>query len=188
GLTHYAQGAALRFRGCRRASPKLAVGPSPSSRVPGSGQGREGGTRVLSIGKLGRGQENYYLATVASGIEDYYTGSGEAPGEWTGAGAARLGLRGEVDGDELRKILGGVDPRSDEPLGGHTRKDRVPGWDLTFSAPKSVSVLYALGGEQVASEVVAAHGAAVAAGLGYLERHGTVSRRRVDGAVEVVRG
>ena len=66
---------------------------------------------MLSIGKLGRGQENYYLATVAKGIEDYYTGSGEAPGEWTGAAAARLGLSGEVDAEALRQILGGVDPR-----------------------------------------------------------------------------
>jgi conjugative relaxase-like TrwC/TraI family protein len=143
---------------------------------------------VLSIGKLGRGQENYYLATVAQGIEDYYTGSGEAPGEWTGAGAARLGLAGEVDAEDLRHVLGGVDPRNGEKLGGHTRTDRVPGWDLTFSAPKSVSILYALGDGTVPLEVVRAHEAAVAAGLGYLESNATMSRRRVDGAIEFVRG
>jgi conjugative relaxase-like TrwC/TraI family protein len=143
---------------------------------------------VLSIGKLGKGQENYYLATVAKGVEDYYTGAGEAPGEWAGQGAARLGLSGQVDPDHLRAILGGVDPTSGAVLGGRTRSDRVPGWDLTFSAPKSVSVLYGLGGEGVSEEVVAAHKAAVADALRYLERHATVSRRRVDGAIEVVRG
>ena len=143
---------------------------------------------MLSIGKLGRGQENYYLATVAKGIEDYYTGSGEAAGEWTGAGAARLGLRGEVDAEDLRKVLGGVDPITDTKLGGHTRSDRVPGWDLTFSAPKSVSILYALGDDGVPVEVVEAHRAAVAAGIAYLERHATVTRRRVDGEIELVRG
>jgi len=143
---------------------------------------------VLSIGKLGHGQENYYLATVAKGIEDYYTGSGEAPGEWTGAGAARLGLAGAVADDDLRQVLGGVDPRTGTKLGGHTRTDRVPGWDLTFSAPKSVSILYALGDGEVPAEVVEAHRAAVAAGLEYLERHATVTRRRVDGEIEIVRG
>ena len=143
---------------------------------------------MLSIGKLGRGQENYYLATVAKGIEDYYTGSGEAPGEWTGAGAARLGLSGEVDGEDLRQVLGGVDPRTGDKLGGHTRSDRVPGWDLTFSAPKSVSILYALGGDGVPAEVVQAHAAAVAAGIGYLETHATMTRRRVDGQIELIRG
>ncbi len=142
---------------------------------------------MLSIGKLGRGQENYYLATVAKGVEDYYTGSGEVAGEWLGVGAARLGLAGEVDEDDLRAVLGGVDPHSSEDLGGRTRSDRVPGWDLCFSAPKSVSVLYALGGSEVAGEVIEAHRAAVIAGLEYLERHATVTRRRIDGEIEVVR-
>ncbi|MDP9389410.1 MAG: relaxase domain-containing protein, partial [Actinomycetota bacterium] len=147
-----------------------------------------GSEPVLSIGKLGKGQENYYLATVAKGVEDYYTGAGEAPGEWSGTGAARLGLSGQVDAEHLRAVLGGVDPVGGAVLGGRTRADRVPGWDLTFSAPKSVSVLFGLGGGEVSAEVVAAHRQAVAAGLGYLERHATVSRRRVDGVVEVVRG
>ncbi len=35
---------------------------------------------VLNIGKLGAGGERYYLGTVASGAEDYYTGAGEAAG------------------------------------------------------------------------------------------------------------
>ncbi len=39
---------------------------------------------MLSIGKLGRGQERYYLDKVAEGTEDYYSGKGEAPGEWIG--------------------------------------------------------------------------------------------------------
>ncbi|HEX7131685.1 MAG TPA: MobF family relaxase, partial [Iamia sp.] len=128
---------------------------------------------MLSIGKLGRGQENYYLSTVAKGAEDYYTGSGEVAGEWCGVGAARLGLAGKVDEDDLRAVLSGVDPRTGEDLGRRTRSDRVPGWDLCFSAPKSVSVLYALGGDEVSSEVTEAHRAAVAAGLDYLERHAT---------------
>ena len=143
---------------------------------------------MLTIAKLGVGQESYYLSKVAQGIEDYYSGKGEVPGVWIGRGAARLGLVGEVAGAELRAVLGGIDPATGQRLAGREGVKRVPGWDLTFSAPKSVSVLYALGGDGTAKEVVAAHQEAVAAGLAYLERHATVSRRRVDGEIEQVRG
>src|SRR5437879_2215048 len=37
---------------------------------------------MLSIGKLGAGKAAYYLASVADGVEDYYTGAGDAPGRW----------------------------------------------------------------------------------------------------------
>jgi conjugative relaxase-like TrwC/TraI family protein len=143
---------------------------------------------VLSIGKLGVGQEDYYLSRVASGVEDYYTGAGESAGRWTGAGAARLGLEGEVQGDDLQAVLAGRDPRSGDQLSGRPGTRRVPGWDLTFSAPKSVSVLYGLSGPEVSMEVVRSHEAAVAAGVEYLERHAVVSRRRVDGEVRQVEG
>lgn len=37
---------------------------------------------MLSIGKMGAGQEGYYLGKVAEGAEDYYSGEGEAEGYW----------------------------------------------------------------------------------------------------------
>jgi hypothetical protein len=48
--------------------------------------------------------------------------------------------------------------------------------------------LYGLGSRGLAKEVAAAHDAAVAAGLAYLERHATVSRRRIDGDIHHIRG
>ena len=36
----------------------------------------------MSIGKLARGAEGYYLNAVGKGVEDYYLGSGEALGRW----------------------------------------------------------------------------------------------------------
>ena len=71
---------------------------------------------MLSIGKLGFGQEGYYLETVATGVEDYYVGRGEAPGRWLGTLAAELGLAGRVDADTLRQVLAGRDPSSGAPL------------------------------------------------------------------------
>ncbi|MDQ3431712.1 MAG: relaxase domain-containing protein [Actinomycetota bacterium] len=38
----------------------------------------------------------YYLDSVETGIEDYYTGAGEAPGHWLTETAASLGLVGRV--------------------------------------------------------------------------------------------
>ena len=52
----------------------------------------------------------------------------------------------------------------------------VAGFDATFSAPKSVSILWALTGD---AGVVAAHDVAVRATLDYLERHGATTRVRV---------
>ncbi len=126
---------------------------------------------MLSIGKLGRGQEQYYLNSVARGVEDYYLGSGEAPGRWIGQGAPLLGLSGVVRADQLRAVLDGRDPAGD---GGSLitvrRKDRLAGFDLTFSAPKGVSLLFALGTPEVSLSVRRAHDAAVGQALGYLER------------------
>ena len=53
-----------------------------------------GGGRVLSLGKLGAGQQSYYLEAVARGVEDYYGGRGEVAGRWVGAGAETLALFG----------------------------------------------------------------------------------------------
>src|SRR4051812_48458673 len=106
---------------------------------------------MLSIGKLAAGQEGYYLA-LAAGVEDYYTGHGEPPGRWAGRAAPRVALEGQVAGDDLRAVFEGVTP-SGAVLGRAGR--RVPGFDLTFSAPKSVSVVYALGDGDVAGAVMA---------------------------------
>ncbi|HZJ26639.1 MAG TPA: relaxase domain-containing protein, partial [Acidimicrobiia bacterium] len=93
---------------------------------------------MLSIGKLAPGQESYYLGAVAHGAEDYYLGGAEVPGYWIGAGAEDLGLDGPVTDDDFVALLGGRSPRDGSPLGRPNR--RIPALDLTFSAPKSVSV------------------------------------------------
>jgi conjugative relaxase-like TrwC/TraI family protein len=125
---------------------------------------------VLSIGKLGRGQEQYYLNTVTRGVEDYYLGSGEAPGRWIGRGAALLGLSGVVRPDQLRAVLDGRHPTDNTSLITVRRKDRLPGFDLTFSAPKGMSLLFALGDAELSLAVRRAHDTSVAQALGYLER------------------
>ncbi len=135
---------------------------------------------MLNITPLAAGRESYYLETVASGVEDYYTGAGEAPGYWTGESAARFDLHGQVDAAALRAVLAGTDPRTGEQLTGHGRgrKRTVPGWDATFRAPKSVSLLWALSDASTARLVRWAHDRAVAEALGYLERNAAAVRRQ----------
>src|SRR5438045_2959614 len=52
----------------------------------------------MSLWKLRVGAEAYYLAQVASGLDDYYSGQGESVGGWVGNAANGLGLDGEVSG------------------------------------------------------------------------------------------
>jgi conjugative relaxase-like TrwC/TraI family protein len=143
---------------------------------------------MLSIGKLGAGQERYYLDKVAEGAEDYYSGEGEAKGQWKGDAARELGLEGAVAPDQLPAMLTGHSPASGERLGLRAVGGRgaVPGFDLTFSVPKSASLLWALGDREASAAVTAALDRSVDAALGYLEREACLTRRGAD--AEMVRG
>jgi conjugative relaxase-like TrwC/TraI family protein len=140
---------------------------------------------VLSIGKLVAGQERYYEQQVAHGADDYYAGRGEVEGRWMGAGAAALGLDGEVEAEAFGALIAGREPSSGEVLRSASGRDRVCSLDLTFSAPKSVSVLSAIGDEQTARSLVEAHEEAVAAAVGYLEREACRVRRGHAGRIEL---
>ena len=145
---------------------------------------------MLSIGKLVAGAEDYYLSMVAEGLEEYYTGSGEAPGTWVGAGTDALELAGTVEPAALQALLTGTSPGDGLPLGARRNdpRGRVAGFDLTFSPPKSVSVLYGLADAPTSSAVRAAHDRAVADGLCYLERHATMARRGAGGQTRIGTG
>src|SRR5918995_551671 len=136
---------------------------------------------MVTIGKLGKGQEGYYLDSVAGGADDYYSGEGEALGRWTGSGSAELGLEGRVEREQLGAVLAARDPRTNAALPRFVRRDRVPGFDVTFSAPKSVSVLWATADEATAARVRTAHERSVEAALGFLEREAGFTRPSTHG-------
>ena len=143
---------------------------------------------MLGIGKLGAGAEDYYLSAVAAGREDYYLREGEAPGRWVGQGARSLGLAGEVEAPELSRRPGRPRPGDGDQLvrGPGEARSRTPGFDLTFSAPKSVSLLFALGDpRQLAPRRWRSHERAVEAALAYLEDHAAFLRRGAGGAERV---
>ncbi len=120
------------------------------------------------------------------GPVDYYLDPDEPPGRWWGRGRGGLGVDGTVTGEQLRAVLDGRHPETGGVLGRRFGDSSARGFDATFSAPKSVSVLWALSPDRwVRAEALAAHDAAVEAALGWFERHGAVTRRGRDGVFQV---
>jgi conjugative relaxase-like TrwC/TraI family protein len=120
------------------------------------------------------------------GPVDYYLDPDEPPGRWWGSGIDALGLAGEVRGEQLRSLLAGHHPSTGHSIGRGFGDRSARGFDATFSAPKSVSALWALTPDLwVRAEVLAAHDAAVVAALGWFEEHGAVTRRGKDGVDQV---
>jgi conjugative relaxase-like TrwC/TraI family protein len=139
------------------------------------------GVAVLSIGKLGPGGETYYEQNVARGADDYYAGRGESPGRWLGRGAEALGLEGVVPDGALTALVAGNHPVTGERLRSRP-VTKVAVLDLTFSAPKSLSVIHALGDERTAAVLASCHDEATDAAVGYLQDVAMYVRRGHGGA------
>ncbi|WP_248105709.1 MobF family relaxase [Aciditerrimonas ferrireducens] len=135
---------------------------------------------MLRLGKVGPAGGAYYLAPAEG------TGTGAEPaGQWLGRGVGALGLAGTVAREPFERLLAGCHPESGEPLGPSLSARRVGAYDLTFAAPKSVSLLATLAGAEVGSVVLACHQRAVARALGYLEER-AAGLRVADGGVRRV--
>jgi len=156
----------------------------------------------MSMHKLTAGDGYAYLTRhVAAGdagldagasLTAYYEQTGNPPGRWYGSGLGGLGSEaiGRVaPGDVVTEsamaavFRDGHDPVTGGALGrpyprfGTTQRRAVVGYDLTFTVPKSVSVLWALADDATRTAVYAAHRAAVASALEFVEQ--TVIRTRV---------
>ena len=112
--------------------------------------------------------------------DDYYAEGSMAPSEWFGEAAEKLGLSGEVDREKFAELLEG---RIAGQQLGTTRDGKVehrPGWDITLSAPKSVSIMAEVAGDK---RLIKAHGAAVKVALAHIEKHMAATRVRQGGEV-----
>ncbi|WP_417624039.1 MobF family relaxase [Paremcibacter congregatus] len=115
----------------------------------------------------------------------YYLNGEAAPGRWAGHGAERLSLSGPVRESDFKAALTGYDPRTNQilvPRGGKSHR-HVAGWDMTFSAPKSVSVLWALSKKETRIAIEAAQKSAALKAASWLENNAGWCRRGKNGAL-----
>ena len=129
---------------------------------------------------MAAGQGRYYLELAR---EDYYLEGGEPPGLWWGKGAEALGLSGKVERRQLERLLLGEAPDGRPLVQNAGNRRRQPGWDLTFSAPKTVSVLWSQADEPTRRIIQAAHLGACRDALDYLQEAAGFSRRGRAGTV-----
>ena len=131
---------------------------------------------VASIGAVASPSQgaNYYER------DGYYAKDSpehRAASAWAGRGAAELGLEGPVDPGAFKAVLEGEVPDgSGRRLGRRTGDGGIhhrPGRDLTFSAPKSVSLAALIGGDE---RIVEAHNRAVGRALDWFERNAAEAR------------
>ena len=90
-------------------------------------------------------------------FSDYYEAGPDAlKGKWFGLGAEKLGLSGDVDKRHFDRIVDNLHPFQDHSLTARTRADRRIGADVTWSAPKSVSIVWGITGDHDILEAVEA--------------------------------
>lgn len=125
---------------------------------------------MLSISKIGNSVDavKYYT--------EYALEQGEAEGKWVGRAAEKISkiYENPVNSEDMQLVLSGK-AISGKPLVKAGDK-HTPGWDLTFSAPKSVSVAWANSDTKLRGEIEVAQEAAVRDALDYLEEHSARSR------------
>jgi conjugative relaxase-like TrwC/TraI family protein len=129
----------------------------------------------------GRSAGSYYTALAA---DDYYTRDDAMRSAWLGTGALGLNLSGPVGAQQFATLLQGFDPHDESALVQNAGKpNRQCGWDLTFGAPKSVSVHWALTTPEEREKIEAAQRTAVASAIQFLEDECAFSRRGHGGLV-----
>jgi conjugative relaxase-like TrwC/TraI family protein len=146
---------------------------------------------VMTAASIGSGKGGGYARylegkTIEPERGDYYLSpTGEptqAPGRWLAAPdtLAQLGIEGtSIEGREFIALMEGKHPRTGRWLrSAGADGSRAGGIDLTFSAPKSVSTLWALAGETQRREIEAAHAAAVSETIGHLTETVPTVRRK----------
>ncbi len=145
---------------------------------------------MLTVAKITRSAAGGYAEyldgkTRSAELGDYYLRDGErteAPGRWA-QGANQFGLDSEkaVTGEQLRALMDVRRPDTAEELrrvGG--TGEAVAALDATFSAPKSVSAVWAIAGRELRERIERSHETAIDRALTYATRQVPMLRRRVS--------
>jgi conjugative relaxase-like TrwC/TraI family protein len=143
---------------------------------------------MLSIGSLSGGDQGYYLKLTNV---NYYTEGGEPEGRWYGPGAREFGLQGKVEKEHLERLCNGFDHLTGEKKLVQNagvfegKKARSPGHDMTFSADKTVSALFAVADGDLRNAIRKAHDQAVKAALDLAQEKAGFARIGRDGQAHV---
>jgi conjugative relaxase-like TrwC/TraI family protein len=101
---------------------------------------------MITMSKSAAAAKKYFADHLRA--SDYLSQDGVRPGMWFGKGAERLGLEGEVAAKDFMALADNKDPHTGKRLTVRDVKNSRPGYDFTFSPPKSVSALWARTGDE----------------------------------------
>jgi conjugative relaxase-like TrwC/TraI family protein len=118
-----------------------------------------------------------------SGQKDYWQKEAQSATCWHGRGAEALGLSGAVNQEAFEKIMDGILPDGTQMPGGQGGERRM-GYDLTFSAPKSVSLEGLVVGDK---RVIEAHDQAVAKALDWIEKEAAQTQIKTNGVIDIAK-
>ena len=133
--------------------------------------------RKIDAGKSGAAAQ-YFCQYYA---QDETKIHGEPAGKWLS------GYVGEVTHEQLLNAFKGCDENGKELIATMNGKEHAPGWDLTFSTPKSVSAVWAAGSEELRESIAKAHSESVKEAMQYLRENAFSTRHGKGGSDEAKR-
>lgn len=143
------------------------------------------------VSKIAAYYEGYQLGKENPNEKETTRQHDEPMGKWIGSYAEKRGFANElVHRGEMQRGLRGFDPKTGEPLSNNAGDERhKPGYDLTFSAPKSVSIAWASAPDELREKISAAHQKSIESAIKYAEQSGAfVQREGHAGEFKVAHG
>lgn len=131
---------------------------------------------MVSLSSVSTGQAGHYY----SEKDNYYS---KDEGQWQGKGADIAGISGSVSTEDLDSLVAGIAPDGQQIQSGGQSHEHRAALDLTFSAPKSVSILAEV---LDVNEVREAHKKAVTKTMEYVEKHYAQVRETHAGDTRVI--
>ncbi|MBF7013896.1 MobF family relaxase [Novosphingobium resinovorum] len=124
------------------------------------------------------GAANYFTKDDFVSGEYYTDDAATEVSQWGGEGLRDSSLGGTVTKEAFEKVLNGETPTGEQV---DSRDGRRPGIDLTFSAPKSVSIMAYIAGDKRILGPDGAHTMAVQKTMAWVEKNLAEGRKTVDG-------
>lgn len=137
----------------------------------------------ITVSTSSAGAKKYFREGLAR--EDYYSKNQVIQGRWFGLGAERLKLSDVIEQKDFYRLCDNLDPNTGDSMTGRTKSERRVGFDCTFNAPKSVSLLYELAKDE---RILVAFREAVASTMKDMEKEARVRVTNGDAFETVTSG